>query len=185
MAKIDEILRGYIEKRTHEREIGRYWATDCYKILKGYLTPENFFEKPEINERGVKMMLTGLANELMLEKVFGEMNLDFQSQVKKEIEIAEDIVLVSKVDFLFPSFAIETKFPFSFLTEIPYRYKLQLECEYRSFYVPIYLGILETPFNLRLIEYTPMKSRWRKIKNLLIEFDKKLREKYGKTKEKK
>ena len=174
--KIDEILHQYVNQDNVERKLGRYWASDIYGILKGYVTPENFFTKKPIDMYGVRMILTGKANELMLEKILTEMKIDFEPQVKKEIQLTDEIVLVIKPDFVFKDFIVETKYPFSPFQEIPPRYNFQLECYYRGFYLPVYLGKFSSPFNLEFIEYVPSKRRWTRIKKVLMDFHEKLKQ---------
>lgn len=175
--KISEILTNYVNKDKHPRKIGRYWATDINSIMKGYLTPKNFFKQEPVDLGGCRMILTGVAMEDRLKHIFREMEIDCESQVKKEMKITDEITLVVKSDFNFKKFIIETKFPFSRIKdkEIPQRYVHQLECQYRAFYLPVYLGVLSVPFNLRLIEYRPSKRRWSNICRLLEDFHQKLK----------
>ncbi len=178
MKTINELLKEYIvDGQTGEREIGRYWASDIYPIMKGYLTPEKFFSPQEPDLTGCKMMITGEAFEEKLEQVFRKLNVDFEYQLKKEIVINDEIVLVVRPDFVFPEFIIETKFPFRAVDDvIPERYVYQLECYYRAFYKKVFLGVLSIPFNVRLIEYTPSKWRWEKTKNALLQFHNRLKD---------
>lgn len=179
--KFPEILEKYYndDREEHERKIGRYWASDIYSILKGYLKPKNFFNKKPIDLKGAGMIATGEAFEDKLKKIFDVVDIDYEYQAKKEIQIDDDIVLVVKPDFVFEHAVLETKFPFRSFplnTEgIPERYLYQLECEYRAFYLPVYLGVFTIPFNLTTIEYIPSKLRWKKIIRTLRDFDKELR----------
>ena len=135
------------------------------------------FKKKKIDMEGVRNILRGKADEIMLEKIFEEMDVDFKPQVKKEIRITDEIVLVVKPDFIFPEFILETKHPVRFLMEgeIPTRYQYQLESYYRGFYLPIYLGEFQNPFGVRLIPYIPNKGRWEKIKKVLKDFYRELK----------
>jgi len=175
--KINEIIKKSVNDNDYEREIGRYWASELYAIIKGYLKPEDFLKKQEIDLEGCKMVLTGEAMEEKLCQIFEKQKVIFEPQVKREIKIDDEIVLVVKTDFEFPNFIIETKFPFREVKEdIPPRYAYQLEAQYRATYKKIYLGVLTIPFNLRLIEYTPSERRWKFIKRSLREFHKKVKE---------
>jgi len=172
--KIDEILYNYINQEVKEsRQLGRYWSSDLHSIIKGYLTPENFFEPPKVDLEGCKMMITGVAFENMLNQIFTEMKIDYEYQVKKEYQINDEIILVARPDFVFPNFILETKFPFSLVkdNEIPLRYCYQLESYYRIFDCKnVYLGVLSIPFSLKVIPYTPNKFRWKQILRTLESF---------------
>lgn len=178
--KFDEILEKYYneDREEHERKIGRYWASDVYAMLKGYLKPEDFFKKKPIDLKGAGMIATGEAFEDKLKQIFDTVGIDYDYQAKKEIQIDEEIVLVVKPDFVFKHAVLETKFPFrSFPMNsdgIPERYLYQLECEYRAFYLPVYLGVFTIPFYLKTIEFVPSKRRWNKIKNTIRDFHQKL-----------
>jgi hypothetical protein len=177
--KLDEILKKFVEedKEEKERKIGRYWASEIYAIRRGYLRPENFFEKTEIDLEGVRMILTGLAYEHMLNEIFSKMRAKYSPQVKKEIQLNEEIVLVVKPDFVFPEFVIETKYPFSISRagEIPLRYQDQLEAIYRAFEKKVYLGIFSAPFKVTLMPYKPSERRWESIKKILTAFHEQLK----------
>ena len=174
--KFSKILKDYTNREQgHEREIGRYWASDIYAIKKGYLTPENFFEKREIDLQGCRLIESGNMAEAHLEKIFNELGFKHQYQPKKEIQI-DDFVLVVVPDFSFDNFILETKYPYRETLSIPEKWQYQLEAEYRAFSRQVLLGIFEYPFYLRTIEYTPSKERWDDIKSLLREFNKKFYE---------
>jgi len=177
--KISEIIKNYINQKgdNHSREIGRYWASDIYSIVKGELTPENFFEKKIVDEFGVRCMSSGIAMEDFLSKVFKEMEVDYIPQPKKEIQI-QDFVLVVKPDFQFPDFIVEVKSPRNLHDDIPVWWTYQLECEYRAFYLPVYLWQVYHPFSIKQIAFTPNKNRWNKICKVLTDFHKELKKKY-------
>ena len=180
----DELFVKYVNRPNpaHKpRKLHRYWATDCYKIRKGYLTPENFFIKQPIDIRGTKMILAGIMAEDMLSKIYKEMGIDClagDEQIKGIIQITDEIELVVKPDFVFPDKVVETKFPFASHTrgEIPDRYKDQLECEYRLLKRPTYAGFFSVPFDIELVLYKESKRRWTNICKNLISFDKLLQE---------
>jgi hypothetical protein len=171
--KFDDVLQEYTNSHPHERKIGRYWATDIYKIRKGYLTPKKFFKQEKIKLDGCRMIETGNAMEGHLDKVFKKK--DIESQSKYEIQIDDEIVLVVKPDFETKDIVIETKFPFSQKERIPEKWRDQLECEYRATKKETYLGILSVPFNLKTYKYKPSKKRWENIKEILKRFHKKLK----------
>jgi len=172
--KINELFYNYINREQKEPRIfGRYFASEIYSIIKGYLTPQNFFEPQKVNLDGCRMMITGSAFESMLNQIFSEMKVDYEYQVKKEYQLNEEIILVAKPDFVFPNFIVETKFPFTAIknNEIPLRYQYQLESYYRVFdYKEVYLGVLSVPFDVKLIRYTPNKFRWGQIVRALEKF---------------
>ena len=175
----DELFTAFVNKpdpKHKPRRISRYWATDCYKIKKGYLTPENFFTKSHIDVRGTKMILAGIMAEDMLSKIYEDMGVDCragENQVKQIIQITPEIELVVKPDFVFPDKVIETKFPFASHTkgEIPDRYKDQLECEYRLLERPTYAGFFSVPFDVELVVYKESERRWNNIQKNIIAFD--------------
>ncbi|MHA1329785.1 MAG: hypothetical protein ACTSR2_01790 [Candidatus Hodarchaeales archaeon] len=168
--EIKKIIKSHITDKQRERQIGRYWATDLYPMIKGYLKPEDFFKEKEYDERSVSYILTGEANEDILTKIFTEQKVKFEPQVKKEIKINDEITLVVVADFVFEDKVIETKHPFKEVGWIPERYLYQLEAEYRAFKKPVYLGVIGTPFSLRFLKYTPSDERWKQIKEILIRF---------------
>ena len=179
--KLDSVLSDYVnhkgEKR-YQRQIGRYWSSDIGSIKKGYLTPQNFFEQREVDINGCRMILTGVAFEDMLTKIFDKRDVDVTPQAKKVLKINDEIDLVVKPDYVFPDIVVETKFPFSSInpSQIPQRYVHQLECEYQAFQPRrVFLGVFSVPFNVSFIEYTPSKRRWTNIKKTLIEFHEELK----------
>lgn len=176
--KISQLLIDYVNKNKRERTLGRYWASEISSIIGGYLLPEDFFTHRQIDLKGVKNILTGLATEDKLTQIFKEMKVPVEFQAKKEITITEEINLVVKPDYVFEDFLIETKFPFSDfnLKDIPERYAYQLECEYRAFEKQVYLGMFSIPFNLQLIPFSPSKKRWEEIQIALKDFHNKLKE---------
>jgi len=173
---IKELLNNYVNQKKEPRKIGRYWATDIQAIKKGTLTPKNFFEEKPIDEKGIGMILVGSAMEKELQEIFSFNKVKVQYQNKYEIPIDKDVILVVKPDFEFDNFVIETKFPFTDIQDtIPDRYFYQLEAEHRATQKDVYLGILEVPFNLRLLQYTPSIERWLEIQDILIQFHKQLK----------
>ena len=164
-----------VNRDSYDRQFGRYWATDVYKIRKGYLTPKNFFSHNKIDLLGARRILTGIIFEDGFQKLLSESNTEFEYQAKKVIPI-NDFELVVKPDFVFPNFLIETKYSFSPIRDkIPVRYLDQLECEYRAFEKDVILGVFSVPFNITFLTYTPSKGRWNGIKKVLTDFHSKLK----------
>lgn len=178
MITIDELKLKYVNKEHEPRKIGRYWSSEVNSIAGGWTKPKDFFKQREIDLKGAGMIIVGQAMEEKLALIFENGGVDFEyddgnnPKVKKEIQITDEIVLVVKTDFIIANqMVIETKFPFSAVGNvIPQRYLRQLECEYRAFYLPVCLGVLSVPFNLRLLEYIPSKTRWQSIQKLLISY---------------
>ena len=112
--------------------------------------------------------------ENMLTEIFKEMGIKAECQVKEVMDLG-DFKLVVKPDYVFKNKVIEVKYPFSIVKdEIPERYKYQLEAEYRAFFKQVYLGVLTSPFHLRLIPFTPSRRRWNNIKVALQHFHEEL-----------
>ncbi|MHA1305320.1 MAG: hypothetical protein ACTSPI_16600 [Candidatus Heimdallarchaeaceae archaeon] len=172
-----ELFKAFVNRPRpdHQRKIGRYWSSEIYAIKQGYDNglPENFFKREPIDEMGCRKIIAGLMAEDMLSKIYETMGVKCEPQLKDTIQITDDIELVVKPDFVYPTHVVETKFTFKEVgNEIPERYKDQLECEYRLLKKPTYLGIFSVPYDLRLIKYKPSQRRWEGIKRTLIEFDK-------------
>jgi hypothetical protein len=177
---LNEIILNYInyQHSDKERKIGRFWSSDIPKIIKGELTPENFFSKKEVPVEDAKLMIVGIGFEAMLKEIFEKTKIDFEYQVKKEYQLDDEIILVAKTDFLFKNFILETKFNFSNINRIPLKYTYQLECQSRIFGLPVYLGLFQIPFDLKIIPYFPDPKKWKKIKNILFDFNAKLKKLY-------
>lgn len=177
---LDDYVLDYVNNDGYEsiREVGRYWATDLNSIDKGYLKPESFFEKSCFNRYVCGMILSGVAMENMLSKIIGKCDSDCKMQEKKVISISGEIDLVVKPDYVFSDRVWETKFPFHLKDwkVIPDRYKFQLECEYRAFNLPVFLGMFYNPFNVKFIEYEPCNKRWLDIKMMLTDFHERLKD---------
>jgi len=176
--KTHELFLRYVNQDQHPRIAGRYFASELYQILKGKLTPKNFFEPKQIDITGARNIISGMAFEAQLKDIFEKTGVKFKygDEIKREIKITDDIVLVSKPDFEFEDWVLETKYPTHERQEIPPWYELQLESEYRATNKPVRLGIFSYPFDVTYIKYQPDDKRWELIKQTLIEFDKKLRQ---------
>lgn len=178
--KISEIIKWYINLDEHEpRKVGRYYASETYGIIKGYSKPKDFFSKRNIDERGSKLISEGIATEDFLTKIFEKAKkegvIDVSFQDKKEIKIAEGIILVVKPDYNFKDFLIELKRPMQMSQNIPEKWQYQLECEHRAFKKPVQLWQVYYPMGFYGLNYEPSKERWEEIKKAVINFDKKLK----------
>lgn len=174
--KLQDFILKYLNKEDSKpRQKGRYWASELYSMSKGYITPKNFFKPSKVDKHAAGLILAGEAFESQLEKILSEGKANFKYNPKKELKITDDITLVVKPDFLFPTFAVETKYPFhKVVDKIPEKWLYQLESEYRAYKLPVYLWVFEYPFAVKAFPYTPSLRRWNNIKKLLVEFDSKL-----------
>ena len=121
-----------------EKKIGRFSATDLYKIVKGYLTPEEFFNASQMDEKGSLNCLRGDTLEYGVSQVWKRSGAIFDTQVKREI-IIDDLTFVAIADFHFGDKILECKSPEKFTGYKDYN-KYQCELQYRIFNVPIYIG---------------------------------------------
>ena len=164
----------------HERKIGRYWATDIYRLKKGYLTVDNFFERSKIDDIGAENICTGLAYEDFQEKVWKGKYLEYNPKTLIDID---DFTLTIKPDFVFEKCVIETKAPVKQTWSIPDKWKDQLECEYRAYEKKVYLGVFgNNPtrrISMHLFPYKPSDVRWKNIQKRLKVFNQELIKKYG------
>lgn len=175
--KTDDLLLKYVNNNPKKREVGRYWASDIYNILKGRLKPSNYFEQKAIDIFGARNIISGMAFENQLKDIFERTDVKFKygEEVKKEIPITDEITLVVKIDFEFENWGLETKYPTKQRNEIPDWYLYQLECEYRALNKDVKLGTFSYPFQIKYISYKPDDKRWDLIQETLIEFHNKLK----------
>jgi hypothetical protein len=165
---------------THERKIGRYYCSEVYAIRKRYLTPAKFFEKKEADLEGAMNIEGGKTDEEGFARILKNCEVKFEHEPKKELKIADGVVIVVKPDFIInEKVLLETKSPAYITTEIPEKWMDQLECEYRAFNLPVYLGVFRNNdnrrFSLSEYKYEPSDTRWKEIINLIINFDGKLK----------
>jgi len=122
--KLQDFILKYLNKEDSKpRQKGRYWASELYSMSKGYITPKNFFKPSKVDKHAAGLILAGEAFESQLEKILSEGKANFKYNPKKELKITDDITLVVKPDFLFPTFAVETKYPFHKVVDlINYQY---------------------------------------------------------------
>jgi hypothetical protein len=185
---INELNQKLLEKYNQhkERVLGRYNATDIYKIKKGELRPDNFFEDKPIDMNGLKNLFRGYAYENQLLKEFIEMGIEQErngdDQLKIEYKINDEITLVMKPDFVLPKVVLETKAPNKLKDKIPPWYLDQCEVQYRLLNKKIIMTLINTAENeyplLLGIEYVPSEERWKNIQNVLIDFHNKLKLKW-------
>ena len=168
--KISEIIKNYINKEGKPRIPGRYFSSELYGIINGETKPEDFFKKREIDGMGSKYISEGIAIEDYLTKVFKEMNVEVECQVKKEIQITDEVVIVAKPDFHFGSFLVELKRPARIWEDIPIKWVYQLESYARAFGLPTYLWQVYYPCSIKQLAYMPSNARWKKIKRILCEY---------------
>lgn len=167
--KINVIIRP-IKNDKHKREVGKFWASELNSIIKGYITPKNYFDEKDIDDRGSINIFYGEALESYLGVKFIAHKIITEPQVRKEIKI-DDLVLVVKPDFV-GEVVIECKCPEKPITEIPERYKYQLEAEFQAFQKPVYLLSFQRP--IVMYKYEPSAKRWLEIQLKLKDFNKKL-----------
>lgn len=177
MKNYNQLLIDYVNQESHPRQIGRYYASELYQIIQGYLKPQDFFTPKEIDLTGAQNILKGEAYESQFKKVLEHNKIKFLygDEIKKEIALTDEIVLVVKPDFEFDDMVIETKCPVRQIKEIPEKWQYQLEAEYRATYKNVFLGVFSNPFNLTLYPYTPDKKRWQLIQRTLSDFHTKLK----------
>ena len=194
---IKQLNQAILEKYNNsdrERKVGRYSATDVYKMRRGDLTPENFFEQSKIDMKGVKNIFRGYAYENQLLKEFNELEIeqerDGDDQIKIEYDLLNDkiieegdetpkITLVMKPDFVLPKVVLETKAPNKLRDSIPSWYLDQCEIQHRLLNKKIVMVLINTFDNdldlLLGIEYKPSDVRWKNIKEIIKNFDLTLR----------
>ena len=185
------ILQEYNKSRP--RVVGRYSATDVYKMFKD-LTPQNFFDFKPVDMKGVKNIFRGYAYESQLAKEFEKIGLNYEKEgdgqlkieydilgeriiPKEELEAKDykkpEIVLVMKPDFPLEKVVLETKAPNKLKDNIPPWYLEQCEIQYRLLNKPIIMTLINTGDNdyplLVGIEYKPSEIRW---KNIIIKIKK-------------
>jgi hypothetical protein len=161
----------------HERRVGKYNSSELYAIIKGYLKPQDFFKEKEIDKMGAGLITIGLACENKLTEIFQTMNTDCEYQVRKEIKINDEIIIVAKPDFVFKTHILEVKTPLNPQDTIPEKWIYQLEAYYRAFKMPVYLGVIKPqPFWVDEMKYTPNETRWERTVEAVINFHNKLKE---------
>lgn len=180
MTLTEHLYQFYNKEKKRKREIGKYWASDIYGIRKGYTNPTNFFKQREVDRQGTMNIFWGQAAECQLHEIFKEQKIDFITQERFELKIA-DFALSGKTDFSFSDFVLETKCPMEATYQIPEKWKDQLEVQYRATNKPVQLGIFyKNGLKLvRFFPYEPSDTRWEEIQQILKDFHVKLIKKHG------
>lgn len=191
------IVDYYNKPREHQRVIGRYSATDIYKIRRHELTPENFFDSNDVDQQGVKNIFRGVYLEDgikdLLDKIGVEqLRSEDGEQLKVVWDIEKDCVadkdtkiqLVMKPDFVIKNdkgeyCILETKCPNKIKDTVPPWYQDQLECQYRMLGHKVYMTVINIQNNdyplLLHIPYKPSDVRWSNIKEIIKKFDKEIK----------
>ena len=177
---IQEAIKNYVNRERKDRVIGRYWASEIYKIKKGYMSPKDFFTKRIIEEEvSIGNICQGIAGENFIKCVLDENKVPYTSQSPIEITLENGIIVSGKADFQFNNGVFEVKAPTRPLEEIPERYKDQLEAYWQAFKLPVYLCELKfNPFNVSVWPYESEPGRWEQSIEHLAKFHKKV-QKYG------
>lgn len=173
---LDEAIYQYANQTKKEREKGRYWASEIYKIKKGYLKPKDFYNKREpVEGYSLGNICQGIAGENFIGMVLNEVGVKHTPQASCEIEILPGITISGKADFRFDKGIFEVKAPTKPLEEIPERYKDQLEAYWQAFRLPVYLCEVKFyPFSVNVWPYEPDQGRWEETKEKIIEFHSKV-----------
>jgi hypothetical protein len=173
--KLNNLFIKYVNQ-PHERTYGRYYASELYSIIKGYLKPQDFWKAKDIDIDGAKNILRGEAYETKLKEIleFNKVDFKYGDEIKYELPINDEIILVVKPDFELKDFVIETKFPIRDVQEIPEKWKYQCEAEYRATKKPVIVGVFNNIFDIRFIDYKPSALTWKKIQTALINFHSKV-----------
>jgi hypothetical protein len=160
----------------HIKKIGRFSATDLYKIVKGIITPEEFFNASQMDEKGSLNCLRGDTLEYGVSQVWKRSGAIFDTQIKREI-IIDDLTFVAVADFHFGDKILECKSPEKFTGYKDYN-KYQCELQYRIFNVPIYIGYYNfVDGNLTeqgSYKYEPNDFLWSDIQRACKSFNKRL-----------
>lgn len=173
---INDLISKFVNKEQEPRKVGRYNSSELYAIIKGYFRPSQFFEGRQVDKQGASLIVSGIAAEDILTKIFKETGADCEFQVKKEIQI-DEIVLVAKPDFVFKDFVLEVKCPDpnNVPDSIPEKWLYQLESYHRAFNKDVFLGVITNPFSVKQYKYVPNDERWEKIKTALQDFHSKVK----------
>jgi hypothetical protein len=173
---LDKILSEYVNHSDREREVGKYYSSEVGSIIKGYLKPEDFFNKRKIDNKGVKNILSGRAFEAEFKRALDHSKIEYEHEPKKYIEF-EGISISVKPDFIIGDRIIECKFPVRMGTPEEYleRYEHQMECQYRAFGKDVYLGLFSHPFTIKTYKFEPCDKRFELIKEELLKFHNKIK----------
>lgn len=184
---IEDAVKQFVNQKKKERVPGHYWASEIYKVKKGYFRTKDFFNRPEITDnRSIGNICQGIAGENFLAHALTELKVPFVAQERFEIKISDDFYISGKADFKFKGGIFEVKAPAQPLEGIPERYKDQLEAYYQAFKLPVYLCEINfNPFKTRVWPYESEKGRWEEGIEALSQFDKKVKKLWKSQSEKK
>jgi hypothetical protein len=153
-----------------ERKLGRYYSSEIYSIIARYKKPEDHFKPDPIKPEHQGLVLRGMMAEALLADILKDKCKCGDNQPKYELKIDDEITIVVKPDFEWENEVWETKYPKERTTEIPNKWKYQLECEYRATNKKVKLMVFSQPkelrtmpFNLKEIEYQPCEATWEEI----------------------
>ena len=184
----EEIPLEYLSRKDdnhHARIVGRYNSSELYGIVKGTCKPKNFFKEKKFDRFGASLIIAGISAEDIWTKMLIATKASVVFQDKKEIKISDEIVIVAKPDYHFPTFLAEMKKPRVISMVIPEKWEYQLEAYYRAFRLPIQLWQVNDDITkLYKLVFTPSDERWSKVVNAVKAFDKELRELQANEKEK-
>ncbi|MDD5353291.1 MAG: hypothetical protein PHS93_09045 [Candidatus Omnitrophica bacterium] len=167
----------YLNSNPRERTLGRYYSSELYSIIGNWKKPEDFFNPDPIKEEHLDIVLRGMMAEYQLAEILKPMGVKCgDNQSKYELKINDEIVVVVKPDFEWPSVIWETKYPREMIYSVPRKYRYQLECQYRATNKKVKLGVFSEPFNLMLINYESSDRVWEEIQRSLINYHKKVKE---------
>lgn len=178
---IEEIIEKHFNKpRDKKKTIGRYWASEVHSIMKCYTNPTNYLKEKRIEEEGGFNIFWGQAAEAQLDRIFTDQAVDCITQEPFELKI-DDFIVSGKTDFSFKNFVLETKCPRDITTEIPEKWKAQLEIYHRAFNKPVKLGIFNKQGTkiIKFYNYEPSEDFWKRIQETLRDFDAKLKKKHA------
>jgi hypothetical protein len=175
--RFEELIAGYHaseDKKHGPRQVGRYWCSEIYAMDKGYKTPANFFLKRKETALSQARMFSGKLFEAGYRMLLEANGVEFEYEPRKVIKIAPGVTLTVKPDFIIQNKEIhECKLIFRPMRG---KYDYQLEAEHRAFGLPVKAIILSFPFWAEPHEFKPSDARWQKIQEIVIDFDKRLRD---------
>ena len=153
-----------------ERKLGRYYSSELYSIIGGYKKPEDHFKPDPIKPEHQGVVLRGMMAEALLADILKDSCRCGDDQPKYELKIDDEITIVVKPDFEWKNEGWETKYPKVPVSEVPKKWRYQLECEYRATGKKIKLMVLSDPkeiktlpFDIKEIEYQPSEATWQEI----------------------
>ncbi len=172
---ITDIIVEYVNRENKSRDLGRYFSSELYGIMKGYVKPKDIFDKKPIEEYGCKLISEGVAIEDYLNKIFEEMKVPVKMQEKEVISINDEITIVAKPDYLFKTCIKDLKRPRDVCDKFPDKWAPQMEVYYRTFNLPVAVWQVQYPITITELKYVPSDKLWEEIKVKLINFHEKVK----------